>query len=427
MKDDTGRVIYVGKAKSLRDRISGYFVNAASPDAKTEIMRKEIVDFDVLEADSEVDAFLMEARLIKDIRPKYNIRLKDDKSYPFLEITTQDDFPKVRVTREPSKGSKLYGPFTDVTGLHQAVELLQKIFKFCTCGLDIRAADKRLRFNRPCILYSMNMCSAPCAGRISKSEYAKGIAHLRRFLDGKRKNLISGLEREMKRYADRMQFEKAAEVRDQLRAIEALAKRGLGERYYGLETVGVSPQEAIVELQEVFKLKDVPRTIEGIDIANIAGKETVGSLVSFVDGKPCRSGYRRFKIRTIGGIDDCACIAEVVRRRYARLQRESSVMPDVLLVDGGKGQLTSALKALDEVGAEVGLVLSIAKRQEELFCSESPKPIKLERTSPALRLLQYIRDEAHRFAQHYHHVLRRKKTFGKADLRVRTIKKKKRK
>ena len=424
MKDSAGRVIYLGKAKSLRDRVSSYFIGAVPPEPKTEIMREQIADFDVIEADSEVDAFLMEARLIKDIRPKYNVKLKDDKSYPFLEITTKDDFPRIHVTRDPLKNSKLYGPFTDATGLHQAMELLQKIFRFRTCTLEIRADDKFLRFNRPCILYPMNMCVAPCCARISKPAYAGIIAEVRKFLDGKRKNLIAKLQKEMKYHSGRLHFERAAEIRDRLRAIEALARRGLAERYYGLETIGVSGEQATLELQRTFKLKELPRTVEGIDIANIAGKETVGSLVCFVDGKPCKSAYRRFKIRTIGGIDDPACIGEVVRRRYSRLQREHSLMPDVLLVDGGKGQLASALAALGEVGVEIGLVLSIAKREEELYHSASGEPLKLARTSPGLRLLQYVRDEAHRFAQHYHHILRRKKIFGKADLKVRTIRKK---
>jgi len=423
MKDEAGTVIYVGKAKSLRDRVPSYFQDRPSEDPKMEVMKQRIADFDFVEADSEVDALLMEMRLIKDIRPRYNTQLKDDKSYPFLEITMKDDFPRVHVTRDPVRGSKLYGPFLDATGLHRAMELLQKIFRFRTCNMDIRADDKSRRYTRPCILHSIRMCHAPCAGHIGKRDYADIIRGLRKFLEGKRKDLIAGLQKQMEEYSRDLQYEKAAGIRDRIRAIGALSKRGLAGSYFGLETIAVSPEEATLELQRSFSLGEVPRLVEGIDVATIQGSETTGSVVSFVDGRPFKSNYRRYRIKRVAGGDDCACIGEVTRRRYSRLKSEKALMPDVLLVDGGRGQLNAALEALRGIGVEIGLVVSLAKREEELYSSRLDRPLKLARNNPALRLLQYVRDEAHRFARHYHHILRRKRTFGKADLKVRRIKK----
>ncbi len=415
MKDSRGRVIYVGKAKNLKARVSSYFSSSGPESLRTSRLVSQIADIDYLETQSEVDALLAEARLIKDTQPRYNVNLKDDKSYPFLEIVLRENFPRVRVTRSPLRGSKLYGPFTDVTGLHGAIEILQRIFKFRTCSLDISAADAERIYRRPCILGHIEMCSAPCSARIEKDPYRQSIRSLIRFLDGKRTALLRNLQAGMRRASQELRFEEATKLRDQIRALEALSKRGEIRKYYGLEPLAISPSEALAELRSLFSLPEIPRTIEGLDIATLSGKEAVGALVSFVDGRPFKAGYRRFRIKTVAGMDDYAMMSEVVTRRYSRLQEETGVFPDILLVDGGKAHLSVALKALQGMGVSIPLVVAIAKREERLFATGLAKPMLLARNSPALRLLQYVRDEAHRFAQLYHHVLRRKKTFGSRD------------
>jgi len=415
MKDSKGRVIYVGKAKNLKARVSSYFSPSGPESPRTGRLVSQIADVDYLETHSEVDALLAEARLIKDIQPRYNVNLKDDKSYPFLEIVLREDFPRLRVTRTPLKGSKLYGPFIDVTGLHGAVEILQRIFKFRTCSLEISAADRERIYHRPCILGHIQMCSAPCSARIEKGAYRQSIRSLIRFLDGKRTALLRNLRSQMERASQELRFEEAAKLRDQIRALEALSKRGEVRKYYGLEPLAISPSDALAELQSLFHLPVMPRTIEGIDIATLSGKEAVGALVSFVDGKPFKALYRRYRIKTVAGMDDYAMMREVVTRRYRRLQEETGVFPDILLVDGGKAHLSVTLEALRGIGVSIGLVIAIAKREERLFAKGLAEPMLLARNSPALRLLQYVRDEAHRFAQLYHQILRRKKTLGPAE------------
>jgi len=413
MKDARGRVIYVGKARSLRDRVMSYFHPASPPEPKRDRMLQEVTDIEYLETASEVEALLAEARLVKDTQPRYNIRLKDDKSYPYLEITRREDFPRVRVTRNPKKTNRNYGPFTDVYGLRQALTIIRRIFKFCDCSLDIRADDPKLRYRRPCLYYFLGACSAPCAGRTSKEEYRESIRALVRFLDGKQQNLIRDLRKKMARAAGELRFEEAGKYRDQIEALEALAKRDLSGIFPVPEVLEVDPRRGLQQLEDTFGVDKQLRTIEGIDISNLGPDEAVGSLVSFVDGQPFKSGYRRYRIKTVEGQDDVAMIHEVVHRRFRRIKEEGGVPPDILLIDGGPGQLRAARKALKELGAEVPLLLSLAKQEEIIHSLRKPRELKLARTAPGLKLLQFVRDEAHRFAQHYHHILRRKKTLGK--------------
>jgi len=422
MKDDRGRILYVGKAADLRSRVLQYFQPSADLGAKKEQMVAEVADIEVLPAESEIDALLEEARLIKDTHPRYNTRLTDDKTFPYLEITVREDFPGVTFTRSPRpKGTKLYGPFTSAAGLRAAVGELQKIFRFRTCRLDIRAEDPRLRFNRPCILYSIKRCTAPCAGHIDRGAYRRGIQHLRRFLEGKRTRVVRDLGREMKDLAKRLRFEEAAAVRDQLRAIEALAERGRIEEHLQPEVFAPTfdPAEGMAELGRLLGSAAPLRSIEGVDIANLGEREAVGAIVPFIDGRPFKAGYRRFRIKTVAGQDDCAMIGEVVFRRFSRLVEELSVLPDIVLVDGGPGQLHAAAEAVRRTGAKLPILISLAKREEEVFVLEQAerRPLRLPRTNPALKILQAVRDEAHRFAQHYHHLLRRQSLFGKQGAR----------
>jgi excinuclease ABC subunit C len=412
-QDKAGRVIYIGKAKNLRSRAGSYFLAAAAHDQRTANLVREAYDVDFVETESDVDALLMEARLVKDTQPKFNRDLRDDKSFPYLQITTHEDFPRVEVTREPrTSGVKLYGPFGNAGSLRAAVQALQKVFKFRTCSLDIESDDERWRWFRPCLLASINQCTAPCNFRIGKEEYRKDIKRLRMFLEGNRKKLLKEMRAEMAEASAALKFEQAARLRDEIDSLEKLNERGEIETHEQPEVFYIDPKKGLAGLQKIFKLETRPRNIEGVDIAHLGGTETVASLVQFLDGLPFKPGYRRFRIRDVEGIDDFASIREVVARRYRKLRADGDVFPDVLLVDGGLGQLRRAMEAFEKLKIQPPLVLSLAKKEELVYVMNRSKPLRLSRRSYALRLLQYVRDEAHRFAQHYHHLLRRKRTLG---------------
>jgi excinuclease ABC subunit C len=413
MKDEAGRVIYVGKAKNLRARAGSYFLKAAAEDSRTAKLVLEIRDIDYLDAESEIDALLMEARLIKDILPKFNRDLRDSKSFPYLEIFTHEDYPRVRFTREPkSRSTKLYGPFANPRGLRGAIQVLQKIFQFRTCALDIDENEQRWRWFRPCLLHFINQCTAPCNFRISKEEYRKNIHRLQRFLEGGKGKMLKELHEEMVDAAKELHFEEAARLRDEIAMIESLDDRGELETHVQPEVFPIDPKRGLAGLQKVLHLEHRPRTIEGIDVAHTGGTETVASVVQFIDGLPFKPGYRRMKILGVEGPDDVASIHEAVVRRFQHLEHENETPPDILLIDGGKGQLNAALAALAMLETRPSIVISLAKREELVFMPGADEPLHLSRHSYALRLLQYIRDEAHRFAQHYHHLLRRKSQLG---------------
>jgi excinuclease ABC subunit C len=414
MKDAQGRVLYVGKAKNLRNRASHYFSKAAADDQRTCDLVKLIADVDFLEADSDVDALLMEARLVKDIQPRFNIELKDDKSFPYLQIRVREEFPRVEFTRTPRRrGVKLYGPFTSAKSLRAAIQVLQRIFKFRTCGLDIRSDDKRWRWFRPCLLHNINQCTAPCNFRVTREDYRKQIRGLRMVLAGKKQKLIKEMKRDMAEASRQMLFEKAARIRDEIKALQNLSLRGEVDKNVQPEVFQIEPKKGLHGLRKILGLPKTPRTIEGIDIAHLSGEEKVASLVSFIDGLPFKPGYRRYRIRTVEGVDDFASIREVISRRFRdvapRPGQEELVTPDIVLIDGGKGQLNAALEVFRVLGKEPPCLISLAKREEEIYRPGDVEPLRLGRHAAALRLLQYVRDEAHRFAQHYHHLLRRKK------------------
>lgn len=415
-KDRRGRVLYVGKAKDLRSRVSSYFQDSADllQTRGPEIARMigDVVDLDFLECDTEVDALLQENRLIKDIQPPHNERLRDDKSFPYLEITTDEDFPGVYVTRTPRvKGSKLYGPFVSAAGLRDAVNALQKVFRFRTCELEIRDDDERRRHFRPCLLHAIDQCSAPCAALIGREDYARDVQRLRKFLASKRSVVLRQMRKEMQAAADALHFEEAARLRDRIHAIEGLSLSGDVKTDVQPEVFYIDPREGLEKLADVLELDAPPRSIEGIDIANLHGGESCGSLVCFVDGRPYKGGYKRFRIKTVEGIDDYAMIREVVTRRYRHAADGEELYPDVILIDGGLGHLHAALAAFADMDLRPPMVVSLAKREEEVYVQARSRAIRLPRNNAALRLLQQVRDEAHRFAQHYHHILRRKRTF----------------
>ena len=418
MKGDKDIVLYIGKAKNLRSRAGSYFQESAdllsSRSPKIVEMVNKTVTVDYLETPNEVDAILQEARLIKDIRPLYNTNLADDKTFPYLEITTRSDFPGVYITRKPkTKGSRLFGPFTGVKDLRAVMVVLQKIFKFRTCNIDIRESDEKRRFFRPCLLYSIKQCVGPCGARIEKTEYKQIIDDLIKFLRSRRQTILRQLKKQMQAASEAQDYDKAAVYRDRIRLIERLDRRGTVRRDVQPEVFTGDPTEALAKLQKIFETEEPIRIIEGFDIAHISGAETVGALVKFIDGKPFKSGYRRFKIKTVTGVDDYACMQEVVTRRYKRALDGEELWPDLVLIDGGLGHLHAVEDAFKRMNAPLPALAAIAKRQEEIFIHGSNKPLKLPPNSPAKKLLQYVRDEAHRFAQHYHHILRSKKVLNK--------------
>ncbi|MCA9086661.1 MAG: excinuclease ABC subunit UvrC [Planctomycetaceae bacterium] len=413
MKDSEGRVIYVGKAVNLRSRAGSYFTKAAEVDRRTAELVTEIADLDYIETDSEVDALLMEARLIKDIQPKFNNLLKDDKTFPYLQITTREDFPRVEFTRQPeSKGVRLYGPFTNAGQLRGTIAVLQKIFRFRTCTLDIGENEEKWRWFRPCLLASINQCTAPCNLRISREDYKEDIRRLCLFLDGKKDRLLKDMEKQMLEASRELKFEKAARIRDEIESLRTLNLRGDLEAHAQPEVFYIDPGKGMEGLRRVLKLDRLPRRIEGVDIAHLQGGETVASLVQFIDGLPFKHGYKRYRIKSVEGVDDFASMREVITRRFRRLSQEGESFPDLLLIDGGIGQLNAVMETFQAIGIEPPATISLAKREEEVYVPGLPEPHRLSRHSFALRLLQYVRDEAHRFAQHYHHMLRQKATFG---------------
>jgi len=417
MKDHKGVVLYVGKAARLPERVSSYWVPSADLGPVKHQLRDLVWDFEYLQCETEWEALLTENRLIKDIHPRFNVRLVDDKTFPYLAVTTREDFPRVFVTRNPSdpeiRGARIYGPFTNAGALREAIQYLQRGFKFRTCKLDIVENDPRNKFFRPCLLYSINQCTAPCADKITKDAYRSDVDRFCRFLESKRSVMLREMRAEMAAASERTDYEKAAALRDQIRAIEKLEERADKDDNWQPETenVIIEPDKAVKSLQRTLGMDAPPRVIECIDIAHLKGGETVGSKVCFIDGRPFKGEYRRYRIKSVdGGNDDYASIREVVSRRYREAGTGQELYPDLIIIDGGLGQLHAALEVFDHLDVKPPLVISLAKKEELIFVQQRAEPIRLGRENPGLRLCQALRDEAHRFAQHYHHVLRRKKT-----------------
>jgi excinuclease ABC subunit C len=413
IKDEHDTVLYIGKAKSLRSRAASYFQVssdiASTRGPKIVEMVAKAASVDYLETESEVDAILQEARLIKDIRPPYNTDLLDDKTFPYLQITTSDEYPGIYITRTPGdKRSRLFGPFTSIRDLREVLVVLQRIFKFRTCRLEISESDKKRRFFRPCLLYSINQCSAPCAAKISREKYGEIIDDLTKFLRSRRSVILRELAEKMKAASAELRFEEAAALRDRIRLIERLDRRGSVTENVQPELFVQNLAEANEKLADMLGADSPIRTIEGFDIAHLGGTDTVGSLVKFIDGRPFKPGYRRFKIKTVEGINDYASLQEVIYRRYKRAADGREILPDMLLIDGGIGQLHAVEAVLKEFDGPKPYLASLAKREEIIYVSGFDEPIRLPANSPVRKLFQRIRDESHRFAQHYHHILRRK-------------------
>jgi len=393
-KDARGQIIYIGKAKSLKKRVQSYF--SRELDAKTQVMVSKIAGLEYKLSPSESQAQILEAALIKEHQPQYNIDLKDDKSFPWIRITNED-FPIVSIYRKKGErkddGSLYYGPYTNVKLLRQAIKLVRRIFGFRSCK---NMPDKACLYGR------LNLCPAPCIGEITGSSYKEIIIRIKLFLESRYEELLGKLAQKMQQLAHEKKFEEAAKIRDQFNALSAIGQGGTGfNSQFGLE-----------DLKILLKLDKLPERIEAFDISNISGQEATGSMVSFYKGVADKNNYRRFRIKSVAGIDDYGMLAEVVRRRYSRLVRENLSLPDLILIDGGRAHLLTAQKELEKLGLDVPLV-SIAKEKENIYIKVKVKPVRFKSDTPALNLIRRVRDEAHRFAVSYHHLLRRKKLIGK--------------
>ena len=394
-KDAGGNIIYIGKAKILKKRVQSYFNRYLS--AKTQALVSRIVDIEYILTPTEFQAQLLEASLIKEKQPQYNISLKDDKSFPLIKISAEP-FPVITICRNKDLGKQkkdkaiYYGPYANSKILRQALKAIRKIFGFRTCATMPK---------QPCLYFRLKLCPGPCAGHISRRQYAEIIKDIRLFLDSKYEKLVDKLSFEMRQAAEERRFEDAAKLRDRMYALSAI----------GRDKVHFTSADELEDLKHLAGLNVMPLRIEGFDISNISGQEATGSMVSFYKGVPDKRNYRKFRIKTVTGADDYAMMREVVRRRYARLVNEKRELPDLIVIDGGKQHLLVAAGVLSELGLDCAL-LSIAKIDENLYIKGKDRPIRLAHDTPALNLIRRVRDEAHRFARAYHHLLHKKKTFG---------------
>ena len=384
MKDNAGTVIYVGKAKNLRSRAGSYFAkDAASADPRIRDWIGLVRDIDYIDTEDGIAALLLEARMIKDLRPRFNKDLKDDKTFPYLQIRTREQFPRVEITRQPKrKGVRLYGPFTSSGSLRAAVKVLQQVFQFRTCTLDIEAEDKKWRYFRPCLLHSIRRCTAPCNLRVTRDDYRKQIKKLIFILEGKKHKLIRRMEKEMRAASEELNFERAGRIRDEVTALQKLDLRGEVDKDVQPEVFPIDPKKGLIGLRKALGLTSTPRTIEGMDIAHLSGQDTVASLVSVLDGAAVQTGLSTLQDQVGGRVDDFASMREVVSRRFRRLDEADEVFPDILLIDGGKGQLSAAIDAFKAIGIEPPCVISLAKQEEEIFRPGASESIKLSRHSP---------------------------------------------
>lgn len=513
-RGEGGEVLYVGKAASLRDRVRSYFRGGSALTGKVQALVAAARDIEFIATDTEVEALILECNLIKEHRPRFNVRLRDDKNYPYLRVTVQEPWPRVLIARgRRNDGARYFGPYPHGQAVHETLRLLRRVFPHRTCS-DARFRQHR---DRPCLHYYVGRCPGPCAGLCSPEEYAGSVRGLVQFLEGKDTEVLARLRREMEEAAAALAFERAAELRDRIQALEAVVERqkivsrrfgsydavglALGgdsacahvflvrdgrlvgrdavalaetageepdevlaaflKQYYGdgrpvppevvvpqrpagaeslaawlsgrrggrvaltvptrgekrqllemaaqnarlalaqeeAEAAARSPEVALRELARALGLKALPRRVECFDISNLQGREAVGSMVVFQDGEPARREYRKFRVRGVAGPDDYAMMREVLERRFAR---RDWPLPDLVLVDGGRGQLGVARRVLEEVGLKDIPAFALAKERELVFAADRPEPLVLPRRSAALRLLQRLRDEAHRFAVGYH-------------------------
>lgn len=404
MRDKRGRIIYVGKALSLRKRVQSYFRDATlrRGDPKLRGLVKSVCDLEFMVVRNEAEAVLTEGRLIKEYKPRYNVDFRDDKRFLLLRAAPTEPWPRFRLVRIRREDDALYfGPYASSGAARATLDFVEKHFGMRKCTPRLPDADTY----KHCLNDIIRFCSAPCVGRISREDYQRRFAEACAFLRGEAPAILRDVRADMEAAAASQQFEKAAALRDTLFHLQ----RTIQQRARMAQTPEMCREEAregIEDLKAALGLCAVPHVIEAFDISNISGVFAVASMVCSVDGLPRRNRYRRFKIRSVEGSDDPAMIAEVVRRRYDRLLREGGELPGLVLVDGGITQLRAARAALRGLGLDALPVAGLAKRFEEIYRHDDAVPIRLSRHSAALKVLQRLRDEAHRFAITYHRHLR---------------------
>ncbi len=431
MKDRFGTVIYVGKARDLRRRVSSYFQPSRRLgwDPKFKALTEAIHDFDVHVVRNEPEALLLEGKLIKEFHPRYNVSFRDDKRFLLLKVNLNDPIPRFTLTRfKQDDGARYFGPFVHSAALRNTLSLIRRQFHLRGC----RPLTPNERDYKHCLYGNLKFCTAPCIANVTREQYLHQVLAACDFLSGQCEEMRGQLEAEMKKAALSQDYERAAMYRDAIADLRhSTAKTKTFERLPYTLPLALDPQKDLAELGRALGLPAPPARIEGFDISNISGTFAVASLVSFKNGRPERALYRKFKIKTVEGQDDFASMAEVVRRRYSRLLRESKAssasagdgtgaqagagkagppaLPDLILIDGGKGQLGAACAELRKLGLERIPVIGLAKEFEEIHRPGEAQPLRLSHASGALKLLQRVRDESHRLANTYNAQLRLKK------------------
>ena len=414
MRDAAGDILYIGKANDLSKRVAQYF-NSNQENVKNQALAPLVRRIDYILCQSEREALLLERRLINENQPFFNVMWKDGKTYPYLKITLGEDYPRILTTRRKIRDAGAYfGPFPKATPVRGLLRYLWKhrVFPLRPCRWEFsekKPLDKRKISG--CLYYHTKECPAPCAGRITKAEYRRIAERAVLFFKGRYEDLRQGFEREMKDASKALEYERAAQLRDNIAALSQMGER---VRLREVEADGVGGRIAqtrmVTALQKALGLPQPPVHVECFDISHFQGHQTVASMACFMGGKPHREHYRKFRIRDTAGIDDFQSMHEAVYRRYQRLRAEKADLPDLVLIDGGKGQLGAAGKALAELKLKIPLV-SLAKRIEEIFRPGRAESLVLRLDDPALLLLQQLRDEAHRFGAAYHRLLRDKDLF----------------
>ena len=401
-KDRFNRVIYVGKARDLNKRVSQYFHPSRrfTADRKTQALVESIWDLEAHTVKSEPESLLLEGKLIKEYRPRYNISFRDDKRFLLVRVNLNDPFPRFTLTRmKKDDGARYFGPFAHSGSLRKTLSLLRRKFHIRSCRPELPNESDY----RHCLQHIIKNCSAPCVNKITRAGYIAKVKEACDFLDGAAGEMLAEFKREMQAAAERLDFERAAEIRNLLDDLKRTTQPT--KRFARQFVTTVRPNEDMRALQEALGLPEPPFIMECFDISNISTTHKVASMVCFTGGKPDRSNYRRYRIKTVEGQDDFASMAEVVRRRYSRVLTEGIRRPSLVVVDGGKGQLSSAKRELDALGLADLPVIGLAKEREEIFRPGISEPLVIDHASGAIRLLQRIRDEAHRFANGYHQIL----------------------